>query len=148
VGHPLVDALLDHFRAPMFAGLTSVRRVDGTKNGYTSVVQFNYIVRQHSPTGIRESLKIIPVINGREYAPELAPILTRRVGRSDRASARPPAEAKQVADSAIAMLLAQEAAADPKVPHEYEMDGVALVVDSSPETPEPQERGRDKNRNT
>jgi hypothetical protein len=33
-----------------------------------------------------------------------------------------------VADAAVVMLLTQEAATDPDVPHEYELDGVALVA--------------------
>jgi hypothetical protein len=126
IGHPLVDALLDHFRSPSFSGLTCLRLVDGTNGHHDCVVQFNYLLQEHRD-GVSESLAVVPVADGREYLPELAALLSKRVGRGCLDTPVVPRESQDVAESAISMLLAQRAAAEPNVPREYRLDGLALI---------------------
>jgi hypothetical protein len=94
---------------------------------HESVAQFNYLVREHAHDGVRESLKIIPVADGREYEPELAPLLARRTGRARTCSLGLAEEAKQVADGVVMMALMQRLGSDQNVPCEYQLDAVALV---------------------
>lgn len=130
IGHPLVDVLLDYFRSPAFSGLTCIRQVDGVNGRHQSIVQFNFILQEHRE-GVNESLVVVPVADGREYLSEIAGVLARRVGRSCAHSSLPPHEAREVADLAVGVLLAQQAAAEPNVPREYHLDGVALIRDGS-----------------
>ncbi|MEI8371274.1 MAG: SNF2-related protein [Planctomycetota bacterium] len=128
IGHPLVDALLAHFRAPALSGLTCVREVDDINGHRESLVQFNYLLRLHDTEGIRESLHVIPVADGREFVPELVKTLARRRGHSSTRSLYPPAEAKQIADAAMNLVLMQRLALEPHIPCEYHLDGVAVVL--------------------
>jgi hypothetical protein len=129
IGHPLVDVLLDFFRSPRFSGLTCVRLVDGVNGHHESVLQFNYLVQEHRD-GVSESLAVVPVADGREYAPELADLLSRRVGRNSLQNPVLRPDAQEVAEAAMAMVLAERAASDPNVPREYHLDALAIIPGS------------------
>ena len=126
IGHPLVDALLQYFRSPAFSGMTCIRQVDGLNGHHQTIVQFDYILQEHRD-GVTESLLVVPVADGREYVPELADVLAKRLGRGCIKGPLVPHEARNVAETAVTMLLAQRAAVEPDVPREYQLDAVAII---------------------
>src|SRR5262249_40072942 len=77
--------------------------------------------------GVSESLAVVPVADGRKYVPELADVLSKRVGRNCPQTPVLRPEAQEVAQAAVAMVLAQRAASDPNVPREYQLDSLAII---------------------